>query len=132
MNLKDICEGLPSWAHYVIWILCFVWEYWLGKTKIVKASSTIELILNVFKKENKMEVAKGLDVSVSGGQIVLSYKFEGGSLSGSYDLLKVAGPALDAIAAKVQSGEIDPVKGTDLDKEAMLKAIAFLKAEISK
>lgn len=34
---------------------------------------------------------------------------------------------LGDIEAKIESGEIDPIKGTDLDKAAMLGAIATLK-----
>lgn len=119
--MKEICEGLPDWAHYLVFIALFGWEFWLGKTKLIKAGSTIELVANVFKKEKNMEVSKGLDLEFKDGKIVLSY-----------DLKQVAVPVLDGLAAKVQSGEIDPVKGTDLDKDAMLKAIAFLKSEISK
>jgi len=46
--------------------------------------------------------------------------------------LLLVGPALDAFAAKVEAGEVDLVKGTDLDKQALLKAIEFIKAELAK
>jgi hypothetical protein len=34
------------------------------------------------------------------------------------------------VKAKIESGEIDPVKGTELDKEVMLKAVNFVLAQI--
>lgn len=121
MSIKEVCEGLPVWAHYLIFIALFLWEFWLGKTKLVKAGSSVELVMNVFKKEKNMEVSKGLEIDLKDGKIVLSY-----------DLKQVAVPVLDGLVAKVESGEIDPIKGTDLDKDAMLKALAFLKAELLK
>lgn len=63
------------------------------------------------------------------GDVVLEYKE--GSVVLSYPVAKMIVPALDAVAAKVESGEIDPIKGTDLDKEAILKAIAFLKVTLA-
>jgi len=41
-------------------------------------------------------------------------------------------PALDAFSAKVESGEIDLIKNTDLDKTVLLQAVAFIKAELNK
>ena len=41
-------------------------------------------------------------------------------------------PMLDGVKAKIEAGEIDPIKGTNMDKEALLKAIEFIKAEVSK
>lgn len=39
-------------------------------------------------------------------------------------------PALESVKAKIESGEIDPIKGTDLDKTALLKAIEILKGVV--
>lgn len=65
--------------------------------------------------------------------------FKGGSLDykdGALLLqIKVAGfilPKLDEIQKKVESGEIDLIKGTDLDKMAVLQVLAAIKAELSK
>lgn len=41
-------------------------------------------------------------------------------------------PFLDGMIAKVESGDIDPIKGTDLDKAAMLQLLNALKAEALK
>lgn len=41
-------------------------------------------------------------------------------------------PALDAFAAQVESGEIDLIKNTDLDKTALLKAVEYIKLELNK
>jgi len=71
----------------------------------------------------------------------VDFKFEGGvgkvsAFDGGVELhvkpLVLLGPALDGVKAKIESGEIDLIKGTDLDKEGLLKAIEFIKAEISK
>lgn len=48
LSLKTICEGLPWWAHYIVWGAVFGWEFWLGRTKFLKASSTVELLLTPF------------------------------------------------------------------------------------
>lgn len=40
--------------------------------------------------------------------------------------LEFVKPAILAFKAKVESGEVDPVKGTDLDKAALIKAIDLL------
>lgn len=57
---------------------------------------------------------EGLEVSLAAGKVVLSA-----------DLSILV---FNSLEAKIQSGEIDPIKGTDLDKEILLKAIAALKA----
>lgn len=67
-----------------------------------------------------MEITHGVTVEYKDGKIV-----------GSVEVLKLVNPVLDLAAAKVESGEIDPIKGTDLDKEALLKAIAFLKVALA-
>lgn len=67
-----------------------------------------------------MEITKGVTLEYKDGKIVASL-----------EVAKALVPALEVIEAKVESGEIDPVKGTDLDKAAMLKAIAFLKVAVA-
>lgn len=71
----------------------------------------------------------------------VDFKYENGVgsasvLNGGIELLVkpaiLVVPALDAFKAKVESGEIDLIKGTDLDKEALLKAVEFIKAELAK
>lgn len=64
-----------------------------------------------------MEIVKGVVVEYKEGKVVLSA--EVGAL-----LL----PELDKVKAKVESGELDLVPHTDLDKVVMVKAIEALKA----
>lgn len=61
-----------------------------------------------------MEVSKGIEAKWENGKIILS--------------ADVQGLVLDGIEAKINSGAIDIVAGTDIDKEFLLKAIAALKA----
>lgn len=122
MSLKSVCEGLPDWAHYLVFICLFMWEYWLGKTSKLKASSTIGLIVGLIKpKEKKMELAKGVVGEFKEGKIVISV-----------EVASMVAPILADLKAKIESGAIDPVKGTDMDKEALLKAIDFLSVQVSK
>ena len=60
MSLKDICEGLPGWAHYIVWVCLFLGGFWLGKTSKLKAGSTVELVFNLLKtSKNKGENMEG-------------------------------------------------------------------------
>lgn len=59
-------------------------------------------------------------------------KLEGGKLSLEADFGLMLVPKLDALVAKFESGEIDIVKGTDLDKSAALILLANIKAELLK
>lgn len=68
-----------------------------------------------------MEIMKNVEVDLKSGKIVLAV-----------DIAALLVPVVDGIKAKIEAGEIDLIKGTDLDKEAMLKAIDFLKAELVK
>lgn len=60
-----------------------------------------------------MELGKGIEVSFSGLKLTAT--------------LDVAVLFLDGVEEKIKSGEIDIIKGTDLDKTALLAAIAYLK-----
>lgn len=78
-----------------------------------------------------MEIGKsGVTVDYKEGALVIT------ALEGNAELkIKAAAalnPVLDKFAAQVESGEIDPIKGTDLDKAALLKAIELIKAEVNK
>lgn len=64
-----------------------------------------------------MELGQIGDVNYAEGDIVVKLH-----------VAKFAKPALEAIKAKVESGEIDPVKGTDLDKAAILKVLDLVLA----
>jgi hypothetical protein len=97
----------------------------------------LELVYNIlvaFKrpKEITMEVAKGVNVDYSEGQLVVKADFPQGSIEAKLKVAPILNPELDKLAAKVESGEIDLVPGTDLDKVAVLQVIAAIKNEINK
>lgn len=46
------------------------------------------------------------------------------------DLAAVVKPAIEAYKAKIENGEVDLVKGTDLDKEVLVKALNALLAQV--
>jgi hypothetical protein len=68
-----------------------------------------------------MEVSKGVTVDYKEGKIVAEVQ-----------VAVFANPFLDDVKAKLESGEIDPIKGTDLDKLVLIQAIDFLKAVVNK
>lgn len=68
-----------------------------------------------------MEVMKNVEANLKDGKIVVEINV-GAMLI----------PAIEGVKAKIEAGEIDLIKGTDIDKEVMLKAIDFLKAELAK
>ena len=67
------------------------------------------------------EISKGITVGYENGVAFLQAKV--GEL--------IVAP-IERIEAKIQSGEIDLIKGTDIDKDLLLKITAALKAEILK
>jgi len=56
-------------------------------------------------------------------------KLEDGKLI--IDLGAVAKPVIESYKAKVLAGEVDPIKGTDLDKEVLIKALDAIIAQLS-
>lgn len=68
-----------------------------------------------------MEVLKHVEADLKGGKVVIEI-----------NVAAMALPAIEGIEAKVQSGEIDLIKGTDLDKAALLQVISAIKAELAK
>lgn len=42
MNLQQVCQQLPPWAHVGLWVVVLLWEYVLGKTKF---GSTVSLFV---------------------------------------------------------------------------------------
>lgn len=68
-----------------------------------------------------MKLASGLELNYSEGKVKLELALK--------DLVK---PKLDDIRAKIESGELDLIKGTDLEKGPVLMAIDFLEAELAK
>lgn len=79
-----------------------------------------------------MEVGK-LKVDLKDGELQMQYPLaENQFVKMSVPVAAAANPLFDSLIAKVESGEIDPIKGTDLDKVAMLQALQFLKSEVNK
>lgn len=68
-----------------------------------------------------MELVKGVELEYKEGKLVLSA-----------EVAAVLNPVLDGYIAKVESGEIDLIKGTDMDKYAALQVLQALKAEVNK
>jgi hypothetical protein len=68
-----------------------------------------------------MDLGKGLELEYKDGKIVLSA-----------DILPVLAGPLSKLKADIESGKIDPIHGTDLDKEFMLKAVDFVEKALVK
>lgn len=68
-----------------------------------------------------MEVLKGVELNYADGKVVVSVA-----------VAAMVVPAVDALKAKIEAGEVDIIKGTDLDKDILLKAIEYIKAELVK
>lgn len=139
--IEEICNNKDSWIVVGVVTLCKeIFEYWLGKTDKVSAGSSLELILNFFKvkkiknKESSMQVGK-LQADLVGGHIVVKYNVGSEELPSMVELSLPAGallmPALSSLEAKVMSGEIDPIKGTDFDKELLLKGLGEAKKALA-
>lgn len=134
LNLKEICEGLPDWAHWFVWVGVIAFHFWSRaqlKNKIFKQIFGDEVSQPEETIMQPKEIGHtGVTVAYTEGTLVIS------ALDGNAELkIKAAAainPALDKIAEKVKSGEIDLIKGTTLDNDAMLKAIELLKAEFNK
>ena len=61
----------------------------------------------------------------------VTFELEGGVAAVKADLNVLAIPVLESIQAKIESGEIDPIKGTDLDAVVMNKVIEQLKVVLA-
>lgn len=68
-----------------------------------------------------MEITKGVSFEFKGGKAVLTA-----------DVGSLVIPAIDSFKAKVEAGEIDIVKGTDLDNVVVLKVVELIKTELAK
>lgn len=144
---EKVCE-LPQYQHFIIALMVQLFYFGVNvyvlKSKKIKAHSLEEATLNKLKKwvsmprpiyieETKvMELSNGLVIDYKEGALQLEYV--SGALTGTIKVQAAAviNPILESFKAKVESGEVDPIKGTDLDKTIMLQAIAFLQAELNK
>lgn len=68
-----------------------------------------------------MEVAKGVELVYKEGKLVLSAEVKG-----------IVSPMIESFKADVQSGKIDPIKGTTLDNEALVKAADIILEYVNK
>jgi hypothetical protein len=68
-----------------------------------------------------MQLREGVNADYKEGKIIIEV-----------EVAKQLNPLLDKIKADVESGEIDPIKGTDLDKMGLLAAIETVKAYVNK
>lgn len=75
-----------------------------------------------------MEISKGVSVDLVAG--VVEIKALEGAAKLSLDLGKLAVPMLDGLMAQVESGAIDPVKGTDIDKDLILRVLGLVKGAL--
>jgi hypothetical protein len=77
-----------------------------------------------------MEIAKGVVADYKDGVASV------GAFEGALVLqLKVGALLLPVVAeykAKLESGEIDPIKGTDIDKMVLVQALDLLAVELAK
>ena len=62
-----------------------------------------------------MEIFKGGELDYKEGKVVLAV-----------EIAALVVPSIESIKAQIESGAIDPVKGTDIDKTVMLQSIDLL------
>jgi len=85
-----------------------------------------------------VKVADGVELSYVEGKAVLKGEFKDdkgeviASLAGEVKAAYFVNPKLDEVIAKVASGEIDLIPGTDLEKPVVLQVLAALRAEINR
>lgn len=75
-----------------------------------------------------MNLGKDVTIDLKSGVVEIS-AYEG-KLKVTAAVGMFAAPVLASLEADVNSGKIDPIKGTDLDKTALLQVIAFLKKQV--
>lgn len=68
-----------------------------------------------------MELGKYADLNYKDGKVIVEIEIK-----------TIILPEIEKIEAKIMSGELDIIKGTDLDKMAVLTVIAALKTELMK
>lgn len=114
----------------VLTVVVLLLELYLGKTPKTKAGSILELLYNISTKrfvpnlkEISMEVkiAEGAHLSLDKGKVAITV-----------DVGMIVNPKLEEIKVKIQSGEIDLIKGTDLDKMLLMQVVDALQKELNK
>jgi len=79
-----------------------------------------------------MDLGHGISVDYQEGELVMKAQGNGFEIVAKGQVAGLAMPVLDQIRAKVESGEIDPIKGTEFDKAMILQVIDTLKASLVK
>ena len=79
-----------------------------------------------------MDLGHGISVDYQEGELVMKAQGNGFEIVAKGQVAGLALPVLDQIRAKVESGEIDPIKGTEFDKAMILQVIDTLKASLVK
>lgn len=55
--MKQVCEGLPTWGHLLVWVGWLLWDYCMGETKEGSAVriflSSVASIVRRIKKEKE-------------------------------------------------------------------------------
>ena len=144
----------PDNVATALGITLLIVEFIMGKNKTTKSASLLELAYRLtigkiikliayigvrrLNREIKMNVAEGLDVDYANGEVILkgTLKDAQGIVIGSAEIKAKVGyvlnPRIDEIMAKVASGEIDLIPGTDIEKHLVLQVLQGIKAELSK
>ena len=79
-----------------------------------------------------MELGRGISVDYQEGELLIKAQGNGFEIVAKGQVAGLALPVLDQLRAQVESGAIDPIKGTDLDKGMILQVIDGLKAALVK
>lgn len=132
------CEAIAEvnkWAIPAILLL----ERWLGVTDKVKSGSILEFLQRIIfrqpikeakTQETQVELLKGVKFEYKEGAAVVTLLE--GNIEVKVKAAAALNPILDGLSSKVSTGEIDLIKGTDIDKELVLKIISAIKAEVNK
>lgn len=59
--MSETCDKIISQSDLILFILVFLWEYFLGKTKIIKPNSTLAIAAHVTAWLWRRFITKGKD-----------------------------------------------------------------------
>lgn len=126
--IDDLCSHQKE-VHSAGYLLIFIVEHLLGKTDHGSTFGFIKnMVMRPTTKGDAMELGK-LHADYKDGSILISYPItEGDNAELKLPAKALVKPALMHLKEQIDSGAIDPIKGTDLDKEVMDRAIAALLA----
>jgi hypothetical protein len=65
--MKEICEGLPAWGHWLVLIAWLVWDFIFGETKSKSAGRLIlNSIVSIKERFKERKNESGRDPSSKG------------------------------------------------------------------